>query len=111
MSDQPVNQTKSFNDPLLDHEIVRNIAKLIHIDLGDDLADIYAHQFSEIIGFFQLLEKIDTSNVIPANEKSIMNSVTRDDVITPSIKQEEFFKNVPEIERHFVKIPNVFDER
>jgi aspartyl-tRNA(Asn)/glutamyl-tRNA(Gln) amidotransferase subunit C len=111
MTEQQGNHKVSNKDSPINFKLVRKVANLIHIDFDDGMAEIYSQQFSEIIKYFELLQKIDTNGVLPANETGILSNVSREDVITHSINREEFLKNVPEIKKAFVKIPKIFDGR
>jgi aspartyl-tRNA(Asn)/glutamyl-tRNA(Gln) amidotransferase subunit C len=101
------NKDKTEKDISIDIETVQKIADLIHLSLDEDMADAFSHQFSEIIAYFQQLDSIDTNGVLSANEMNNLRNITREDLITPSISRDQFFKNVPDTEAMFVRIPKI----
>ena len=101
------NSNQSENEFSIKAEIVQEIANLIHLNVNDDLAEVFSHQFSEIIAYFQQLDSIDTNDVLPANEISKLKNITREDKITSSISRDQFFKNVPNKEGLLVRIPRI----
>ncbi len=90
--------------------MVKHVAQLVRLGLTDEEARLFSDQFNEIIGYFQLLNAVDTDSIPPANEISSLRSVMRSDEVQPSMPREEFLENVPRREGSYVRVPPVFGE-
>lgn len=86
-------------------ETVRHISDLIRLKLDEEEVILFSQQFSQIIDYFQILNEIDTRDVIPANEMSPIRNIFREDEEHSSMSREEFLKNVPLNDDLFVKVP------
>ena len=94
-----------FNKPSIDIETVRHIADLIRLKLDEEEVILFSQQFSQIIDYFQILNEIDTRDVLPANEISPIRNIYRDDVEHSSMSRNEFLNNVPMNDGQFVIVP------
>lgn len=92
--------------PSIDIETVKHIANLIRLKISDKEAVLFNHQFSQIIDYFQLLNSIDTKDVLPANEISPITNIFREDEEHTSMSQDEFLKNTPTNDGHYVIVLN-----
>ena len=90
--------------------MVRHVAFLVRLGIQDEEAQAFSHQFSAIIDYFHLLNEVDTGDVPPACETSNTRSVMRPDEIRPSMRREDFLKNVPHRDGDYVQVPLVFGE-
>jgi aspartyl-tRNA(Asn)/glutamyl-tRNA(Gln) amidotransferase subunit C len=95
------------NKPSIDIETVRHIAHLIRLKLEEEEAVLFSQQFSQIIEYFQILNEIDTRDVLPANEISPIRNFYRDDDEHSSMSRDEFLKNVPMNDGQFVIVPRI----
>ena len=91
--------------PSIDIDTVKHIANLIRLKIDDEEAVLFSRQFSQIIEYFQILNEIDTQDVLPANEISPITNIYREDEEHSSMSREEFLKNVPKTEGQFVTVP------
>lgn len=93
------------NKPSIDMETVRHISDLIRLKLDEEEVILFSQQFSQIIDYFQILNEIDTRDVLPANEVSPIRNIYRDDEEHSSMSRDEFLKNVPMNDGQFVIVP------
>jgi aspartyl-tRNA(Asn)/glutamyl-tRNA(Gln) amidotransferase subunit C len=103
----PDKPTPSF---AIDAELVKYVAFLVRLGINEEEARVFGQQFTSIIGYFRLLNEVDTTDIPPASETSTVRSVMRTDEVRPSLPREDFFKNVPCRDGDYVKVPRIFDE-
>lgn len=86
----------------VDPDEVRHVARLARIDLADEDIDRYAHQFADILEYFETLDEVPETTDTP----DLVN-VFRDDTPRPSIPHEDALRNAPETEDGYIKAPRV----
>ena|SRR5688572_15350144 len=94
----------------IDTKTVKHIAMLVRLGISEEEAQAFSGQFSSIIDYFNMLNEVDTENVLPASEITNNTNVLREDVVKPSMNREEFLKNAPYSERGYVKVPTVLGD-
>lgn len=94
----------------IDTKTVKHVANLVRLGISDDEAQKFSGQFSSIIDYFNMLNEVDTENVIPASDIANAENVLREDEVKPSMNREEFLKNAPQSERGYVKVPTVLGD-
>jgi aspartyl-tRNA(Asn)/glutamyl-tRNA(Gln) amidotransferase subunit C len=82
---------------------VQHIAELADVGIDkDELAD-FTHQFNAILDYFDTLDMVKGNSAV----KSELFNVLREDVVEPSLPQEDVLKNAPAQEDGFIKAPRV----
>ncbi|MCZ2123545.1 MAG: Asp-tRNA(Asn)/Glu-tRNA(Gln) amidotransferase subunit GatC [Anaerolineales bacterium] len=94
----------------IDTKTVKHVASLVRLGISEEEAQTFSGQFSSIIDYFNMLNEVDTENVIPASDIANAENVLREDEVKPSMNREEFLKNAPQSERGYVKVPTVLGE-
>ena len=94
----------------IDTKTVKHIAMLVRLGISEEEAQAFSGQFNSIIEYFNMLNEVDTENVIPASDVANAENVLREDEVKPSMDREEFLKNAPQSERGYVKVPTVLGE-
>jgi len=88
---------------------VAKVASLARIDMPEKELETYAAQLSNIIGFVEQLEEVDTDNVEPlASVVDIALSLRTDDV-TDGGYAEKILANAPETLEGFFVVPKVVE--
>ena len=90
---------------------VRKIAKLAHLDITDAEVEMYTPQLSQIVGYVEQLNEIDTSDIEPmlgglTAEGEKTNSI-RDDVVLTSLGQEAALSEAPSAVSGHFQVPKV----
>jgi aspartyl-tRNA(Asn)/glutamyl-tRNA(Gln) amidotransferase subunit C len=98
------------NELIVDEKLVREIASLARLDLSQEETEMFVSQFRDILDYVGILNEVDTENVPPAYLSSANRSVTREDVIEPSVPTDEFIGNAPQSKDDYVVIPRVHME-
>ena len=90
---------------MVDKKIIdpKKYSELSKIDLSPQEMEILDKQFPEILEYFDLLSKIDTSN---EEHVDSVSNVFRDDVVKDSIA-DEILDIVPSKKERFVKGPRI----
>ncbi|RIK30402.1 MAG: Asp-tRNA(Asn)/Glu-tRNA(Gln) amidotransferase subunit GatB [Anaerolineae bacterium] len=94
----------------IDAKTVKHVANLVRLGISEEEAQTFSGQFSSIIDYFNMLNEVDTENVIPASDIANAENVLREDVVMLSMDREEFLKNAPQSERGYVKVPTVISD-
>jgi aspartyl-tRNA(Asn)/glutamyl-tRNA(Gln) amidotransferase subunit C len=82
---------------------VHHIAELADVGISPEELGAFTHQFNAIIEYFDILDRVEGSGQA---ERELYN-VLREDVVEPSLPQEEVLKNAPYKEDGFIKAPRV----
>ena len=94
----------------IDTKTVKHVADLVRMGITEEEAQKFSGQFSAIIEYFNMLNEVDTENVIPASDIANAQNILREDEVKPSMSREEFLKNAPRSERGYVKVPTVLGD-
>ena len=76
----------------------------------DEDVDRLSEQLSNILENFEALQQVDTENVLPTAQSIILQNVTRDDSVIPSMSPEDVLANAPRQEQDHFKIKAVLEE-
>ena len=94
----------------LSREEVLHIARLARVGVTDEDVDRLSEQLSNILENFEALQQVDTENVLPTAQSIILQNVTRDDSVIPSMSPEDVLANAPRQEQDHFKIKAVLEE-
>ena len=86
-----------------------HIAKLAMLNLNEQEIDNYTKDMQEILGYAEMINNLDTSNIdetIAATEQK--NVFRKDEVIQPQAR-EELLKNAPSQDEGMFRIPKVLN--
>ncbi len=88
-------------------EQVEHVAMLARLELTEEEKQTYTEQLNSILEYAAILDKLDTQDVPPTAHPLPLHNVFRDDVVKPSISQEEALTNAPDAEDGFFKVPKI----
>lgn len=91
----------------LSHQEVRDIAELAKLDLSEDEVSLFAEQISQILGYFQLLQQVDTSQVQATDSVLPHRNVLRNDVVQEALQPDEAIANAPRAEANQFRVSAV----
>ncbi len=84
------------------------LAQLSSLELDETEIDGLQADLSNILGYVQQLDKLDTTNVEPTYQVTGLSSVWRDDtVIDFGISRQELLALSPEVVDNQIKVPKV----
>ena len=93
----------------ISREEIIHIAKLAMLNLSEQEIDNYTKDMQEILGYAEMINNLDTSNIdetIGATEQK--NVFRKDEVIEPQ-SREELLQNAPSQDEDMFRIPKVLN--
>jgi aspartyl-tRNA(Asn)/glutamyl-tRNA(Gln) amidotransferase subunit C len=93
----------------LSYEQVKHIALLARLGLSEAELEKFSTQLSNILENFEILQQIDTSNVPPATQVTLLHDVFREDEISESYPQNETLANAPRQEENCFKVQVILE--
>jgi len=97
-----MSETISIND-------VKHIATLARLEFDDSEAEKLKDDMNSILGYIEKLNELDTKNVEPTSHALDIYTVTREDVVEPSLSNEDALRNAPDSEDSHFKVPKVIE--
>ncbi len=86
------------------------IAKLANLQLNQTDLLYVDNQLTVSLDYLQSIQKLPTKNVEPTSQVTGLENVFREDVIEPSLSQEEALKNAPRTHNGYIVVDAVFGE-
>ena len=93
----------------IDVRTIEYTAELSSLYVSDEEKKQYAAQLSQIISYVEKINKLDTSNVEPADHIADLKNVFRADTVLPSIDPEAIKAIAPEFDRGHIVVPKIID--
>ena len=93
----------------LDRETVRRIAYLARIRVPEDALDDLAGELTNIIGWIEQLEEVDTEGVEPMTSVVAMEAPKRKDIVSDGNYSDRVLANAPEADDGFYAVPKVVE--
>ena len=82
---------------------VQHIAELVDVGISPGELGTFTHQFNAILEYFDILDRVEGTG---QGARDLYN-VLREDVVEPSLSQDEVLCNAPAQEDGFIKAPRV----
>jgi len=93
----------------LSQEEVEHIALLSRLKLTDEERERMTTQLNDIIGFFEQLGELDTTDVEPTSHVIPMFNVLREDKVRPALPVEDVLENAPDRAGDTFRVPRVVE--
>jgi aspartyl-tRNA(Asn)/glutamyl-tRNA(Gln) amidotransferase subunit C len=90
-------------------EDVRKVAYLARLSFSPEEEARLAEDLSRILEYVQKLNELDTEGVPPTSHVLPIHNVFREDLVTPSLPQDELLANAPSKWRGFFRVPKVIE--
>lgn len=90
-------------------EEVRHVANLSKLAFSEEETAAFATTLSKIVDMVELLNEVDTTGVPVTTTMAERKNVMREDVAQKGEDRKDLFKNVPESQDHFIKVPAILD--
>ena len=94
---------------MLSADAVRAIADLARLELSEDEIELYSGQLSDILGYFQRLQELDTSQIPPTASVLPLSNVLREDRASAPLTPEQVIANAPQSEANQFRVNAVLD--
>ncbi|MCX7970882.1 MAG: Asp-tRNA(Asn)/Glu-tRNA(Gln) amidotransferase subunit GatC [Negativicutes bacterium] len=92
---------------MIDEKTVRDVARLSRLEVDDRQVEVLARQMGDIIGYMDMLSRIDTENVEPMAHVVPISNVWRPDSLRPSMPNQEAIRLAPDAEGEYFRTPKV----
>jgi len=92
----------------LSRDDVLKLARLARLRLSDDEVSKLQDELSEILGYVEMLQKVDTDGLEPTSQVTGLTNVTRpDEVRDYGYKPDDLFKNLPAKDGRCIKTKRI----
>ena len=91
-------------------EEVEHVARLARLELTEAEKEQMTAQLDSILGFMDTLNELDTAQVEPTTTVIPITSVMREDMVRPSLTQEEALANAPDREDIYFRVPRIIED-
>jgi aspartyl-tRNA(Asn)/glutamyl-tRNA(Gln) amidotransferase subunit C len=89
---------------------VERVARLARLTLTDEEREAMTTQLDAILGYVDALNALDTAGIEPTTTVIPTVSVLREDVVRPSLSQDEALANAPDREGVFFRVPRIIED-
>ena len=93
----------------IDIKQIEQVASLSRIWLTDEEKDIFQEQLTDILGYIEKLNELDTNDVQPMAYAISLKNVFREDKQEPSFARQEILELSPSSANGFFKVPKVLE--
>ena len=91
----------------ISEEEVRHVATLSKLSFTDQETSEFATTLTKIVEMVEMLNEVDTEGVAVTSTMADRKNVMRQDVAEKGTDLDLLFKNVPEKENNFIKVPAI----
>ena len=91
-------------------EEVTHVANLSKLRFSEEETAVFATTLSKIVDMVELLGEVDTTGVAPTTTMTDRKTVLRPDVAEEGTDRDRLFKNVPEKDNYYIKVPAILDD-
>ena len=100
--DNKVSETISIND-------VKHIATLARLKFDDSEAEKIKDDLNSILGYVEKLNELNTDDIEPTSHALDIFTVTREDIVEPSLSNEDALVNAPASANAHFRVPKVIE--
>ena len=93
----------------LSKEHVLHIARLSRLVLTEEEVEEISEQLSNILENLEILNEVDTTGVPATVQPNALTNVLKDDVVKPSLPQNEVLANAPQSDGDYFKVKVVLE--
>jgi len=93
----------------LSHQQIEHIARLARLSLSAEERDKFSLQLSDILENFEVLNELNTADVMPATHSIPLQNVFREDEVASSYPQDEVLANAPRKEGNCFKVKAILE--
>ena len=86
------------------------MAELSKLSFSEAETSEFATTLSKIVDMVELLNEVDTDGVPVTTTMADRKTVMREDVAVAGDDRDELFKNVPQSENYYIKVPAILED-
>lgn len=94
----------------ISEEEVRHVADLSKLSFSEKETTEFATTLSKIVDMVELLNEVDTEGIPVTTTMADRKTVMREDVAVAGDDRDELFKNVPQSENYYIKVPAILED-
>ena len=94
----------------ISEEEVRHVANLSKLSFSEEETTEFATTLSKIVDMVELLNEVDTEGVAVTTTMADRKTAMREDVAVAGDDRDELFKNVPQSENYYIKVPAILED-
>ena len=91
-------------------EEVTHVANLSKLKFSEKDTAAFATTLSKIVDMVELLSEVDTTGIAPTTTMADCKTVLRPDVAEEGTDRDRLFKNVPEKDNYYIKVPAILED-
>lgn len=88
---------------------ILKIAKLANLKLKDDEKTELESQLSSILEYIEKLKELKTENIEETSQVTNLENVEREDIVLPSLSQEQALSNTEKKHNGFFEVEAIFE--
>lgn len=92
---------------MITKEEVEHIGWLARIEIDEKESDAYAQKLNSVLDYFGQLDELDTEAVPPTYHVADIMNIFREDVVKPSMSQEDALANTENKYEGNFKVPRI----
>ena len=93
----------------IDIKQIEQVANLSRIKLTDNEKNVFREQLTDILGYIEKLNELDTDDVLPMAYATSIKNVFREDQQRSSFPRQEILELSPSSANTFFKVPKVLE--
>ena len=94
----------------IDREEVKKVANLARLNITEAEEETFTTQLNDILGYFEQLSELDTTDVVPTTRAIETSNITRPDKLDPFPAKEELLQAAPEQQGDFFRVPKIISD-
>lgn len=88
---------------------VKYVAHLARLSLTPEEEQKFGAQLGQVLGYIEKLKEVDVSQVEPTAHAVPLVNVTRPDIVTPSLANEDALRNAPSKANGLFVVPKIVE--
>jgi len=92
---------------MIDRKTLEHIAHLTRLQVSESEAQEFAHQLSQVLGYFEQISKVETKGIEPLVTPSEIEVFWREDKAKQELTAEEIVANAPAKTGNLFTVPPV----
>lgn len=98
-----------MTDGKISLEQVRHVARLARLKLTAEEEERLQHELSDILGYVDKLNELDTAHVPPTAQVGEAGTPVREDAVTNCAAPDEMLANAPARDGFLFKVPRIIE--
>lgn len=98
------------NPSAITREQVAHLGRLARLNLTDDELDHYSLQLADILAAVARVSEVATPDIPATSHPMPLQNVFREDVVRPSLTQDQALAGAPDAEDERFRVPRILDQ-